>query len=425
MAIKIAKRAVDGMQPEAKDAFLWDGDVKGFGLKVTPTGSKVYILQYRQAGRVRRYTIGKHGSPWTPELARQEAARLLRMIAEGKDPQAAKAEARRPREDDRFSSVADLFITRYAMKHNKAWQEPKRNLLQCVCPVWGDRIITDITRRDVIRLLDDIVDSGRPVLANRVFSTIRKMFNWCIERDIVTSSPCDKVKAPTKEKERDRVLSVDELRAVWLAADSLPYPYGPWVKLLILTAQRRDEVANMTWGEVNLDTGLWIIPSERAKNDKTHYVHLSSLAVNLLRALPRIGEVGFVFTATGRTGVSAFSDTKEDSDAHILTAMQKDAEERGADPKAVKPIPGWRFHDLRRSAATFMAEDGIPPHVVDKLLNHVQGTIKGVAAIYNRHQYLDERRDALHAWARRIDQIVNGTPPNVVTLAERRAGMRE
>jgi len=249
------------------------------------------------------------------------------------------------------------------------------------------------------------VDSGRPVHANRVFSAIRKLFNWCVERGLLETSPCLNVKAPTREKPRDRVLGSEELRLVWRASGAMPYPYGPWIRLLILTAQRRDEVAHMTWSEVSLDAGLWTIPKERAKNDQAHLVHLTPTAVDLLRALPRRAGTDFVFTATGHTPISAFSDAKEALDARIVADLRKETADLGGDPDTVRPLPSWRFHDLRRTAATLMAEAGIPPHVVDKILNHTQGTITGVAAIYNRHQYLEERRQALAAWAERLTAL--------------------
>lgn len=406
MSIRITKRMVDAAMPEDAIRFVWDADVKGFALRVTPNGVKSYVLQYRTgSGRSRRYTIGKHGSPWTPETARREAERLLRLVAAGEDPQASKEEARKPKDDDRFTAVATQFIERYAKPSNKSWAETKRILDRDVGPSWGERPITEIRRGDVIRLLDGVVDSGRPVHANRVFSAIRKLFNWCVERGILETSPCLNLKAPTRERPRDRVLTADELGRIWRAADALPYPYGPWIKLLILTAQRRDEVAHMTWSEVDLDAGLWTIPRERAKNDQAHHVHLSSVAVELLRTLPRWEVSEFVFSATGRTPISAFSDAKETLDARVVANLQQEAKGRGDTPDAVKPLPDWRFHDLRRTAATMMAEMGIPPHVVDKILNHTQGTIKGVAAIYNRHQYLEERKQALEAWAERLGAL--------------------
>ncbi|MCW2244758.1 integrase [Azospirillum fermentarium] len=260
----------------------------------------------------------------------------------------------------------------------------------------------DVTRRDVNLLLDEVVDGGAPVVANRLLAAVRKMFNWAASKDYVAANPCAGIMPPSAEDSRDRVLGDDELRRVWEAASALGELFGPLVRLLILTGQRRDEVAGMRWSELDLDAGLWTIPKERAKNGKAHAVPLSVAAVAVLAVLPRLEmddgtPSDFVFTTTGTTPVSGFSKAKERLD--LLAGVE-----------------GWRFHDIRRTVTTGLARMGIAPQVADRILNHVQGTIRGVAAVYNRHDYLDESRAALDAWAQRLDRIVNGTPANVVDL---------
>jgi len=239
-----------------------------------------------------------------------------------------------------------------------------------------------------------------PVQANRVFAMLRKLFNWCVDRDILQASPCVRVKPPGRETDRDRVLSDDELKRVWRAAYLLGWPFGPAVKLLILTAQRRNEVAMMRWDEVDLDGALWTIPSEKSKNGRVHQVPLSPTALDIIKALPRMGEV--VFTTSGTKPISGFSKAKVRLDK-------------------LSGVTEWRLHDLRRTATTGMAKMGIGPHVVARILNHGAGTIRGVAAVYNRHAYLDERRTALEAWARRVDALVNGTPANLAPTPARTA----
>jgi integrase len=420
--MRITKLAVDGMED---GAILWDADVPGFAARRLATGI-AYVLKYRSCGKQRWYTIGRHGAPWTAQTARDEARRLLGEIADGGDPQGSKALARvaqiEPTEDKTVRAALDAFANRYLVKLRSA-TDVRRILEREVLSAWGARPLESVTKRDVIELLDRIVDRGAPIQANRVLAHTRKFFNWCVSRDMLTQSPCVGVKAPSDEEDRDRVLSADELRFLWNAADAMPYPFGPFGKLLLLTAQRLREVAGMRWDEVDFDAAMWEIPKERAKNGQVHRVPLAPAAIDILRAIPRAS--AFVFSTTGKTPISGFSRAKDTLNAKALELMRKAAENRGEDASAVQPPPDWVFHDFRRTAITNMGQMGVPPHVADKVLNHVQGTIKGVAAIYNRHQYLDERRDALHAWARRIDQIVNGTPSNVVTLAERRAGMRE
>ncbi|TWA59260.1 site-specific recombinase XerD [Azospirillum brasilense] len=423
MPEKITKRLVDATKPGTKDVFVWDSEVKGFGLKVTPAGSRVYIVQYRvEGGRTaapKRFTIGKHGSPWTADKARDEAIRILGQVKAGNDPQAQKVAGRESAnaKGDTFADIADLFIDRHAKVNTRGWKETKRLLDKHVTPYWGDRPVASITRRDVNKRLDEIVDSGTAVTANRVLAVVRKLFNWAASKDYVQATPCVGVQPPAEEESRDRVLTDDELREVWLAAGGLGDPFGPFVRLLILTAQRRDEVAGMRWSEVDLPGKTWIIPKERAKNGKAHVVPLSESAAEILKAVPRITlEDGkpcdFVFSTTGLAPVSGFSRAKANLDRLVLKARQKAVGEG----EEAAPMPGWWFHDLRRTTTTGLARMGIPPQIADRILNHTQGTIKGVAAVYNRHEYLDERRAALDAWARRVDQLVTGKPDNVVEL---------
>ena len=183
----------------------------------------------------------------------------------------------------------------------------------------------------------------------------------------------------------------------------MSYPFGPFVHLLILTAQRRDEVAGMRWDELDLEAAMWTIPKERAKNVKAHQVPLPPMAVDFLREIPKLSE--HVFTTTGRTPISGYSKAKVHLDLHILKARAKAVEDAGGDPKKCEQMADWTFHDLRRTVATGMARMNVQPHVVEKILNHVQGTIRGVAAIYNRHGYLEESRAALEKWAQHVRLI--------------------
>lgn len=405
MATKLTKRTVDAAQPGTADLFLWDGDVKGFGLKVTASGRKIYVLQYRtQGGQSRRYTIGKHGSPWTPDLARTEAERLLRRIAEGKDPQAEKKAARTPDATLTVAAVFETFMQRH-VSQTRVEKEYRGAFKNEVLPHWGDWPIGRVERRDVIAMLDRIVDRGVPMRANRVFAYVRKFFNWCISRDLIATSPCIGVRPPTPERDRDRVLSDEEVRVLGVAAGTLGWPFGPFVTMLLLTAQRLNEVAGMRWSELDLDAALWTLPAGRAKNGQAHHVPLSPPAVPLIRSLPRLAGSDIVFTTTGTTPISGFGRAKRRLDAAMLTILRREAKERGEDPDAIKGLPDWRFHDIRRTATTGMAQLGVPPHVADRILNHVQGTIRGVAAVYNRHTYLAERRQALYVWAERLHTL--------------------
>jgi integrase len=258
------------------------------------------------------------------------------------------------------------------------------------------------------------VDRGSAVNANRLLAVLRRMFNWCISRGLVDKSPCDKLTPPAPETSRDRVLADDEIRVAWAAFGRVGWPFGQIAQLLLLTGARLNEIASGRWSEVDLDGKTWTIAKERSKNGVEHVIPLSDPAVTILQSLPRIGERkdGFVFTTKGTSPVSGWSRAKDTIDRAMLDARGPDAE----------AIPHWTFHDLRRSAASGMAEIGIAPHVVEAALNHKSGTIKGVASVYNRYSYLSEKRAAFDAWARKVNAIVSGVAAaNVVELASARA----
>lgn len=234
--------------------------------------------------------------------------------------------------------------------------------------------------------MDAAVARGSTYQANRILSNIRKLFNWCIERGIVDASPIIGLKAPTKEISRDRVLEDSEIKAILLSCRNDVYPFRQFAPLLLATAQRRGEVAEMRWSEVNLDEKIWVIPADRSKNGKPHVVPLSAYALSLLNDVPRFVDCDFVFTTTRRSPISGFSKALR----RLWTATKAD---------------DWRLHDLRRTAASGMARGGVAPHVVEKVLNHVSGTISGVAAVYNRYAYDPEKRSALEDWGKVLDGI--------------------
>lgn len=240
-----------------------------------------------------------------------------------------------------------------------------------------------------MRVIDRVAEKGKLTQANRVRAFITRFFNFAIERDLLISSPATALPRPAVEKSRDRVLSREELCAVWETAEQMGFPFGRITQLLILTAQRRDEVAGMRWSELDLDRARWIISKERAKNGKAHIVHLCPPALALLSTIPGQNGVDFIFTTTGRSAVSGFSKAKAALDAR-------------------SHVSDWRFHDLRRSAATFMAEElRITPVVVDRILNHVSGTVRGVTAVYLRGEHLADREAALAAWGQLVENLVN------------------
>jgi integrase len=296
-----------------------------------------------------------------------------------------------------------------------------------VIPKWRDRTLESINFSDVDSLVGRIAARGAEVQANRVLQRLRAMFNWSVSRRLLPASPVTGVKLPTKERARDRWLSDEEVVWFWRACDQLGAPFGPLFKLLLLTAQRRDEVGTMEWSEIELDRRLWTLPRHKAKNDRVHEVQLSDAAIDVLKGIDRVGN-RYVFTTDGKKPASGFSGAKVRLDAAMIRARrrslglpEKDDEFRkalqlGAGEPLAAEIPEFILHDLRRTATSGMARLKIGPHVVDRILNHTSGTIRGVAAIYNRFEYTDERRDALQAWGAYVQNLVSPAPDNVVAL---------
>lgn len=391
-------RGIEALKGGPVRAEIPDGLIPGLYLICQASGVKSWAVRYRAGGRTRKHTLGRYPAIDLAN-AREIARRTLVEVASGRDPAADKAEARRvacdlvPPFRDQIESSAALFIERYAKANTKeqTWRESERLLATHVLPLWRTRRVQDIARRDVVELMDAIVDRGAPVSANRTLAVVRRMFGWLVERGVIVTNPCTEVRAPTAEKSRDRVLSDAELRAILQACDGLKEPFGALIKLLALTAQRRDEVGQMTWREVDLDARIWTIPKERAKNGIAHDVPLSDPAVKVLAGIRRIaGSGGLMFTTTGETPVSGFSKIKKRLDA------------------AVPDAPPWVLHDLRRTAASGMARLGINLPVIEKVLNHTSGSFGGVTGIYQRHQFAVEKRAALEIWAAHVEALVVG-----------------
>ncbi len=398
--MKLTKRAIDDLQPGDKDAFFWDADITGLAVKVTPKGKKTFMVQYRPGGRgspTRKIFIGPFGEV-TLHKARTEAKRILGLRAEGRDPALERQQAKQRAISNKFADIAADFLAKHASQ-NRTVDETARILKRDVLPKWGKRSIHEIGMRDVNDLLDAVVARGSHVMANRTLANLRKLFNWCVSRGIITASPCEGISAPHREKARDRVLSDDELIAIFNAAKQMGGAFGAILQMLILTAQRRNEVSEMTWNELDLNNDIWTIPGSRTKNEKPHFVHLSEQATAVLSSVLNVG--AFTFTSNGKTPFSGFSKAK------------KRLEE-------LSGVTDWRLHDIRRTVTSGMAQLGIAPHVADKILNHQSGTISGVASVYQRHEFLDDRKTALNAWGNYVQSLLDKTDrDNVVNIHER------
>ena len=355
------------------------------------------------------------GDPWTVEQARTECKRLATLVDRGEDPM---LEERRRREEAVSLEIEDYvsaFTDRYLKQHWPAsWQDGARMLALHFVPRWRGYALSQIKRRDIANLMDTLSD--RPGAARLTFATLRRMFKWAVERGDLEHSPMILMSGPTAPKSRDRVLSDVELRAVWLAAEQMPFPFGPMYRLLILTGARREEVAAMTWQEVDLAAATWTLPVDRAKNNVAHIVPLSAPARQLLEALgPR--RRGLVFSTTGKTAPSGFSKAKRRLDELTLQQLRIAAADAGGQPEDVE-LEAFRVHDLRRTLATGLQRLGVRFEVTEAVLNHVSGAKGGVAGIYQRYHWSDEKRAALDAWAGHVHGLLVPTPQasNIVPL---------
>jgi len=393
---KITKRTVDALEPSSSDLFLWDDELKGFGVRLTPKGVRSYVLQYRMGGREthpRRYTIGRHGSPWTPDRARKEAERLLYLIHQKIDPTEAEKERRREAVDLAFDKYAEKFIELYLQRRWKQWRLGAGVLRREAMIVLGKKPLPRIRRSDLAPLWDRMQD--RPAVARITFATLRKLFKWAASRGDVDRSPLEGVEAPPAVPARDRVLDDRELGALWKAIETLRYPFEHFFRLLVLTGQRREEVAQMDWSELSRDDAMWILPAARTKNSKPNLVPLSDPAIEILDGVAGSSQWpcrGFVFSTTGRTPVSGFTKPKQRIDERMRA-------ETGAE------LPAWRAHDIRRTVATGLQRLGVRFEVTEAVLNHVSGSKSGIAGVYQRYDWAAEKRTALAAWADHVLQV--------------------
>ena len=399
--IRLTQMGVEKLAPpKIGRVVYWDRTLPGFGLRVTATGGKSWICKTRVGTKQVFETVGPLARIPKVDDARKLARESMAKAAAGENPVAQRRERERTAAATTFRLIAVRYVERHAKKHTKptTWKELQRQLDVDVFPHWRDRAIASITRRDVADLLDGIERRGSPVQANRTLARLKTLFAWAVQEEIIENDPTARVEKVVKERARDRVLGDNEISLLWAACDGLDYPFGVMGKLLLLTAQRRDEVAGMRWAELDLPNRLWVIPRERAKNDRAHTVHLNDLAIEVLQAVPRIAETEYVLTTTGNSPISGYTKAKAAIDRRMGDGLES-----------------WVFHDLRRTAATGMAKLNIPPHVVDRILNHVSGEIRGVAAVYNRHSYDAERQAALEAWGRYIQALIGREAQNVVS----------
>jgi integrase len=400
-------KTLENIKPGAVRKEIPDGLTRGLFFIIQPSGKTSWAVRYRVSGRNRKLTLGTYPAIGL-KAARELASRALIKVAEGGDPaaekQAAKAARLAPPGPDLIEKVGEQFIARHIRATLRpSWaHEAERMVRKEIMMPWKGRKLAGITKVDIHELLDAIVDRPAPIVANRTYAVLRRMCTWARQRGIIEVSPCTDIERPAPEHSRDRVLTDDELKAVWRSCEELGWPFGSLVRFLILTGQRRGEVAGMRWSELDLAGKAWMLPKERTKNNQAHAVPLSRQAVEILEKAPRfVGE--FVFTLDGETLATGFGRAKTRLDA------------------ALPGAPHWTLHDLRRTVATSMARLGVALPTVEKVLNHRSGSFRGIVGVYQRHDYASEMRAALELWGAHIDRLTSGAVDNIIALNDRLA----
>jgi integrase len=400
--MQFTDKLIKAQKPKTDRYDVREGSGKGFVIRVFPSGQKSWGFIYYFEGKKKRMTFGNY-----PAMSLAEARKLhtqaVSILANGKDPGTEKQNAKVAACTAlTVTNLVAEYLEKWAKPRKRSWKEDERILQKDVISSWGKRKVKDITRRDIIVLLDKVVDRGSPISANRTLAVVRRMFNFALERDIVEINPCYAIKAPSKENRRDRFLSLGEIKTFWLNLDktNMSALTKFVLKLQLVTAQRKGEIVSAEWSEIDLDSGWWIIPGDKAKNENHHRVPLSKLSLSLLTKLKAIsGQSRWLFP-------SPKADTHLGSTA-IDHALRKNL-------ICFEETEQFTPHDLRRTAASHMTALGISRLVVSKILNHVEGS---VTAIYDRHSYDKEKKEALEMWGNKLEEIVNSSNTQIKSSA--------
>ena len=400
--MQFTKDAVSALTvPRGKsEIIVFDDDLPGFGIRIRETGSRTWIVQYQIGAKQRRVSLGSvSGQPLAK--ARRSAGDLLARVRLGDDPQADKFKARAVA-GETLGKVVERFIEQKRKTlRPRTLAEVERHLGTHWKPLHGVQV-SRIDRAMVAGRLSELRSENGDYAADHARTALSTFFQWAAKEGLVETNPVAATNRPAEPIARDRVLTDDELRLVWNACRD--DDYGRIVKLLMLTGQRREEISALTWPEIDRDKAVLSLPASRTKNGRPHDVPLSDLALSVLPS--QRGDRDFVFGESSGA-FSGFSAAKRRMDDRIAAARVA----KSAKAKAMAP---WRLHDLRRTVATRLSDLGVPPHVVEALLNHVSGFRAGVAGTYNRAVYAQEKRAALVLWAEHIRSLVG--PSNVVPL---------
>ena len=391
--VKLTDKEVRELVPPASgNRITYDSEIRGFGARVTCKGARSFVLNYYAAGVERRLTIGSYPA-WSVAAARNRAKELRREVDNGKDPMA----ARTPAEPTKtVADVLDLFMRRYAPENIRRPGHYADAFDRLIKPAIGKIGITDLKRRRIAEMLDAIEDGSGPVMATQALAYLRSALNWYATRDDEFTVPIVKgmARSSATERARDRILDDGEIRTLWPVFGQTGN-FGLACRIMLLTGTRRSEATGMMRAEINGD--VWTIPGSRYKTNKDHAVPLTPAAQAIISAQPDCGPRVF----PGRGG----------------NALSRGGNLKAAIDKATPGLAPWRVHDLRRTARSLMSRADVRPDIAERVLGHA---IQGVGRVYDRHEYLNEKRDALEKLATLIDGIVNPPPANVVPIREAR-----
>ena len=405
--MKLTDSKIKALKPKLERYEEWEDNGKGFGVRISPSGRKSWIYMYRFEGRARRMTIGVYPK-MTLAKAHSKHAEAREALEKGNDPGIILTDSNKEsRKSPTVALLVDEYIEKWAEPRKRTWKEDARMLSKDVIPILGRRKAKDIKRRDITLLIDEIVSRGSPIAANRTLRIIKKMFSFAVKRGVLDASPCVEIDTPAKENRRERVLAEDEIKMFWLGLDNAKMSDGTkWaLKLLLITGQRKGEVTQAEWSEIDLKKGWWTIPTEKSKNERTHRVPLSKMAIDILKQAKELsGDSKWVFPSIKGRCITPRS---------ISRAIRNNSKKKTqGSPKHTPPygdffgIEHFTPHDLRRTATSMMTRLGVPELEVSKVLNHAIQTVTGKH--YNLYSYDNEKQSALRKWSQRLESIISG-----------------
>ena len=405
--MKFTDAKIRALKPKSSRYEVWEGGRNGFGIRLSPHGRKSWVFMYWFEGTQKRMTFGVYPE-MTLEKAHSAHAKAREQLIKGIDPNELLLQSNiEHRGSPTVSQMVNEYVEKWAKPRKRTWKEDARMLSKDVIPQFGKRKAKDIKRRDIVLLMDGIVDRGSPITANRTLRVIKKMFSFAVKRGMLDASPCMEINPPAKENQRERVLNEEEIKMFWLGLDKAKMSDATRLvlRLLLITAQRKGEVSQAEWSEIDLKNGWWTIPKERSKNERIHRVPLSPMAIDIFQqAKVHLGESKWVFPSSKGQPITPRS---------ISRAIRNNSGGISSDsPKHTPPygdffkIAHFTPHDLRRTATSMMTSLGISEYDVSKVLNHTIQTVTNKH--YNHYSYDKEKQKALGVWERKLNSILTG-----------------